>query len=150
MKIRYDWKKIRIVAFVVSAVLFILLETNEWNVNIKTVYAATTLTNENVYINTSTCKYNGKEKRPSIVVIVKGRKLEQNKDFKVAYKNNVKPGTAKAVVKPHFIPGDFLRIFRTKLSAIKCSKDRDSRLNQRKPQVSVALIQPNVCEIRLN
>lgn len=42
--------------------------------------------------------YNGKQKKPTIVVYEKGKKLNKSM-FKVFYQNNVKPGIAKVTVK---------------------------------------------------
>lgn len=42
--------------------------------------------------------YNGKKKKPSVTVTMGGTTLAKNTDYKVSYKNNVKPGTAIAII----------------------------------------------------
>ena len=42
--------------------------------------------------------YDGKAKRPTVTVKLGGKKLTANKDYTVTYKNNIRPGTASAVV----------------------------------------------------
>lgn len=42
--------------------------------------------------------YNGKERNPEVTVVRKGRKLLAGQDYKLAYKNNIKAGSASAVV----------------------------------------------------
>ena len=43
--------------------------------------------------------YNGKAKRPSVVMMDSGSLLVKNQDYKVSYKNNKNPGTATVTVK---------------------------------------------------
>ena len=45
-----------------------------------------------------TVTYNGKAFKPAVKVVVNGKTLVLNKDYKVAYSNNIKPGTAKVVI----------------------------------------------------
>ena len=45
-----------------------------------------------------TVTYNGKAFKPVVKVVVNGKTLVLNKDYKVAYSNNIKPGTAKVVI----------------------------------------------------
>lgn len=50
-------------------------------------------------INTSTVAYTGKKIKPSVKIYDGKKKLKQNKDYTVEYKNNVKTGKAKITVK---------------------------------------------------
>ncbi len=43
--------------------------------------------------------YNGKAKKPTVTVKIGSVKLVKGTDFTVTYENNVKPGTAKAIIK---------------------------------------------------
>ncbi|MEE1303608.1 MAG: hypothetical protein U0K68_00435 [Agathobacter sp.] len=45
-----------------------------------------------------TVTYNGKAFKPVVKVVVNGKTLVLNKDYKVAYSNNIKPGKAKVVI----------------------------------------------------
>lgn len=44
--------------------------------------------------------YTGKEKKPKVVVRLGGKKLKMNKDYRVLYKNNKKPGKATVTILP--------------------------------------------------
>lgn len=45
-------------------------------------------------------EYTGKERRPSVAVRLQGKRLKENRDYKVFYKHNIKVGTAKVTVRP--------------------------------------------------
>lgn len=44
-------------------------------------------------------RYTGRAVKPKLAVTYRGRRLVAGRDYRVAYRNNVKPGTAKAIVK---------------------------------------------------
>lgn len=51
-----------------------------------------------VTLSAKTFSYSGKEKKPSVKVMLQGKRLKVNRDIKVSYKNNTKPGKAKVTI----------------------------------------------------
>lgn len=51
-----------------------------------------------ISLSKTTYTYDGKGKKPSVVVEMGGKKLKKGTDYKVEYENNVKVGTAKAII----------------------------------------------------
>lgn len=53
-----------------------------------------------ITLSNTTYSYSGKAKKPSVKVMLSGKRLKVNKDIKVTYKNNKNPGKAKVTITP--------------------------------------------------
>lgn len=68
--------------------------------SLETTYTikAANISNYNMVLSKTTLSYNGKTQNPTVTLSDGNKKLELNKDYKVAYENNINVGTAKATV----------------------------------------------------
>lgn len=62
-------------------------------------YMLTSLSSLNISLSTDSYTYNGKAKKPKVTVQYGDIPLEEGRDYTVSYSNNVKIGTAAAVIK---------------------------------------------------
>lgn len=58
----------------------------------------TSLTGAKVTLGKKSYIYDGKQKKPSVKVVLKGKTLKKNKDYTITYKKNTKAGKASVVV----------------------------------------------------
>lgn len=56
------------------------------------------LSTANITLEQDSYTYDGKEKEPTVIVDLDGKKLEANKDYEVSYQNNKNAGTASVIV----------------------------------------------------
>jgi len=62
------------------------------------VTSSTNLKDWNISLSPTSYTYDGTEKKPTVTVKSGNKKLTLNTDYSVTYKNNIKPGTATAVI----------------------------------------------------
>lgn len=58
----------------------------------------TSLTGAKVTLGKKTYTYDGKQKKPSVKVVLKKKTLKKNKDYTITYKKNIKAGNASVVI----------------------------------------------------
>ncbi len=59
----------------------------------------TAISKAKITLSKKTYTYNGSAKKPTVKVKLNGKTLKKGTDYKVSYKNNIKVGTAKVIVK---------------------------------------------------
>lgn len=59
-----------------------------------------------VSLKTTAYTYDGKEKKPAVIVKYKGKALENDRDYKVTYSGNINAGTATAKITGITMPGE--------------------------------------------
>lgn len=92
-------RRLRRGAVLVSTLLLLIIAWGMPEAQAKTKKVnITSLAKAKVTLGTKTYTYDGKQKKPTVDVVLKGKTLKKNKDYTVTYKKNIKAGQASVVV----------------------------------------------------